>query len=207
MRRFIILISVLLLTACQSTRTQGVSFIDPDFRGPTFRSLVVEGQADLGERQALEFAASDMLYANGVKGIPAIKLIPPTKQWSEKQRKREAVKSGADGILVIALVDKDVVSSRSYAGGPYYDAGFYGGRHHSGVGVGVGFPIGSPFPDYRELRAEEGTYQATLYSLPGFNTVWTGEFKTRGPYEMEYDVISENVAKQVVARLRADGVI
>jgi hypothetical protein len=210
MRRFLFISMFLLLTACQSTRTQGVSFVDPDYRGAPLRSLVVEAQADLAERQALEFAASDALYAAGAEGIPAIKLIPPTRQTTQSQRKSAAVKTGAEAVLVIEALKREVVSSRTYTGGPFYDAGFgYGGHHHrhSGFGVGVGFPIGSPYPDTRELRAEEGTYRATLYLLPGLDSVWTGEFKTRGPYGLSYEKIGENVAGQVVARLRADGMI
>lgn len=196
------MVLALTLAACApATRTSGASAIDPGWRGPLFTSLVVESESGLQERDIIERAAAARLAEAGVRTELSLNVTPPTREYSVAARKRAMSATGLQGLLVITPAGKRVVEE--YIPGSVYPRGYGGfGYRHDHYGFG-GFDYDPPML----LREPEASYLATIYLLPQFEKVWTGEFETRGGNGMNFDTVAARFAVALVGRLSDDGMI
>lgn len=202
---FFVLIAILALAACApTTRTSGASAIDPGWRGPVFASLVVEAESGLQERDIIERAAAVRLTAAGVQAALSLGLTPPTRDYSVTERKKAMAASGLQGLLVITPAGKRVVED--YIPATMTPTGYGGFRHHRDHGI-WGYGTGFDYEPAMILREPEARYIASIYALPGFEKVWTGDFETRGSNGMDFNAVAGRFANAVVERLAHDGMI
>ena len=199
--------AMLCATACApQTSTMGSSIIDPAYRGGPFRSLVVEAEAGLQERDIIESTASHWLNQAGVPAQVSLALLPPTREPTVTERRRAMAGSGAQGLLLVTPVQKEVI--RDYIPPSHFPIYGYGshGRRHDHFGIGTGFGFGHYDPGV-VLHEPQARYEASLYTLPQFTRVWTAELSTRGASGMDFNAVAERFAGALVQRLAQDGMI
>lgn len=199
-----LLIFVLVLASCaQVTRTSGSGFVDPAYRGRMFTSMIVDARTNnLAERHAIENSAANALECAGLGTGTAMDIVPPTRERGENFHRRQIMNTGASSVLEIIpgqrRIIRDYIRGSHYASfDPYRDRWehrFYNQRH---------------FHDDPPLILEEPEvdYQITLYSLPHYDVVWTGDFTTRGPTGMRFDEVGARFGREVVEKMAQSGLI
>lgn len=203
-----VIVGFCLLTACaQTTNTKSTSFFDPAYQGQNFSSIIVSAEGlGLSERHAIEGEAVNALRAQGIRAMAGGTLFPPTRDYTNDAKRRMANETGYEAVLTITNISKDIhhdfVESAPFEprGSVYGGSGYYG----SGVGVGLGFPLGRSGTVYKE---PEATYRASLHKLPSYQKLWIGEFSTRGPNGMEWSDVGRNFADYLVRKMVSDGLI
>lgn len=197
----------LIVAACAPLiTTSGSSATDPAYRGGVFRTLAVEAEAGLQEREAIERSAITALQQSGVAARASLDIIPPTREYGQAGRRRAMIATGAQGLLVITPGRKQVIED--YIPPSYFPRyGGYGHYHpHDRFGDRFGFGAGFYEPG-TILRQPQANYAASIYALPGFERVWTAELTTRGTYDMDFNTLGARFAEGLVARLVQDGMI
>ena len=206
--RFFMVIAVLALGSCaQQTSTIGSSVVDPAYRGGPFRSLVVETEAGLQERDIIENTAAHWLAQAGVPAQASLALLPPTREISLTERRRVMAGSGAQGLLLVTPIKKEVI--RDYIPPSHFPVygGYSHGHRHDSFGFGTGFGFGHYYDPGVILHEPQARYAASLYTLPGFTRIWTAELSTRGASGMDFNAVAERFAGALVDRLVQDGMI
>jgi len=204
----VLIASFCLLAACaQTTNTKSTSFFDPAYQGQNFTSIIVSAEGmGLSERHAIEGEAVNALRAQGIRAMAGGTLFPPTREYSNDAKRRMANETGYEAVLTIENISKDIhhdfVESAPFEprGSVYGGSGYYG----SGVGVGLGFPLGRSGTVYRE---PEATYKASLHKLPSYQNLWIAEFSTRGPDGMDWFDVGKNFADYLFRKMASDGLI
>ncbi|MDB5491319.1 MAG: hypothetical protein JWO78_1168 [Micavibrio sp.] len=208
MKRMILalcLMGAAVLAACApTTQTTGASFTDPAYRGQRFASLVVEAdKAGLQERQAIENGTAQALRKSGVNARTSLELLPPTREYSDSAVRQALGQTGAQGVIEIIPAAKQI---RERYFPPTYHAGIAHGRYGTGFGGGMMFGPGFYDPGYT-VDEPRVTYNVTLYAVPGYRKVWTGEFRTDGSGGMDYGDVGSHFGSALVQRLQQDGLI
>ncbi|MCZ2204275.1 hypothetical protein [Bartonella sp. A05] len=122
MKKFILLLCLLMLTACNNvaTQTQLSGIVDPNYRGNfQTRKMVVLGVGmPTHEQKILEDTLAKSLVKYDTQILRGLDIFPPTRGYSEKDiykiaESREIYKiaenQGADTILIISAYDRDVL--------------------------------------------------------------------------------------------------
>jgi hypothetical protein len=184
-----------LLAACASTRLVD-AWKDPAFAGPPFKQLLVFGVSNSDvNRRVFEDGFVRALQASGTGGVPANTVLPE-KGSIPNDRVTEAMqKTGSDGVLVtrVLRVKRDVQVTGGYGPG-YYGrgwGGYYGGAWAS-------MP-----PDVNVYDVL--TLESTLWNIKADKPVWTGTSEVTDPSNVQS--ATDEVAKVLIARMKADGVI
>ena len=196
---------LLLLAACgQVTATRGASFVDPAFRGTVFNSIVVDTRSgNLTERQAIEHSAAETLGRAGTQGIPALSVVPPTRDYGETVRRRNIMNSGAQAVLEIIPRERRIVES--YMPGTQYRDLRRGHGHRWNRDAYWDDPFYYDPPLI--LEEPEARYEVTLYTLPKYTIAWTADITTRGPTGMTFDEVGANFGREIIERLAKDGLV
>ncbi|MGE4312781.1 MAG: hypothetical protein AB7E85_00745 [Pseudobdellovibrionaceae bacterium] len=215
-----LLLSALFMAACaRTTQTSGTSVLDPDYKGQKIRHVLVSAEGmGLSEQRAIEAASVQDFSARGIQAMAGESVFIPTRHYTDAAKRKEAVKSGADYVLTIVATGRKVHHVRTYPDddfgyGPRVGVGAYGGSS-SGVGVGLGFPMGGRryadeggFVGGTDFAEPEAAYRAELIRLPDFQRLWIGEFTTRGPDRMSWNRLGEAFAAQLIKKLSDDGLL
>lgn len=190
------------LAACgPTTKTSGASFIDPSWRGESFRYLIVDADApNLGERLSIENAAAAALREQGIHAQTSILVIPPTRAHDETTRQRIFMNSGADGVL-------EIDSARKWTETEYFPGTYLEPRQRSHGRRGHYFYEPAYYDPPMILREPHASYRATLRRLPRYGAVWTGDFEIEGPSYMDFSELGARFGVETVNRLLQDGVI
>lgn len=207
MRALVLALTVLLLGACVQTRVAG--YVDPAYRGgAAIRSVAVAAETPrLGERQALESAAVAELTANGVRAVRMIDLVPPTRPGGPAAEAAAIRTAGVRAVLRIAVDQRATVARYlppTYVGDPFYGyGGFwpYGGPWYGRTAF-AGPVTGGSWVDEPAAR-----YEARLQEAGNGTVIWTGEATARGNSSSDFADLAARAAKDLVARLRQDGII
>jgi hypothetical protein len=194
-RRRLYIMSALLLAACASTPSLTASWRDPTLAGPLPGKLIVVGvtQSDTARRvfedgfaQALRTVGRDTLASHTVAG--------ESGQISDERMKQAVIASGAAGVFTarVAHVDQkvDVVPGMAPA---YAGRGFYGW-------YGSAWAMSQP----EVMQYQEATIETTLWDVKTDRVVWTGTTRTT---ETNPAKVTEGLAKVLIDKMRADGVI
>jgi hypothetical protein len=201
MKKILCAILALSLAGCaQTTITSGASFIDPAWSGRPLSPVVVDAVgADLNERHALETMAVAALQASGTEAQGGMNIVLPTRDYGESARRREIMNTGAAGVLEILPQEKRI--EQEYVPGTYFPGRYHSYGHHGGF-----YEPG--FYDSGFLRQEpHAYYKATLYTLPKYKAIWTGDFETVGPTGMDFNEVAARFAEQLVKKMQSDGVV
>lgn len=210
----------LMLAACaRTTQTKATTTLDPDYQGGKIHTVLVSVEgAGLAEQKAIETQAALSFQKYGVQTVQGEDLFLPTRRYSDADKRKLAVKSGMDYVLTIVPTDRKIhhvntPADDDFLYSPRVGVGAYGGSR-SGVGVGVGVPIGhwggadeGGFIGGTQFLEPEQSYRAELSTLPKLERIWIGEFSTRGPDRMSWEKIGSAFAEQLVKQLREDGLL
>lgn len=197
----LMMLAVPILAACQTTNTNAASFVDPAWDGRRAGFVLVEvRQADLRERAAIEHASVAALREAGIGAAASMDIFLPTRTYSASERRQLARSSGADSVITIEPTGKTIERDYTPPARPYGGFGWgSGGYRYSTVGVGI---------DTGLLREEPvATYRASLAPLGDEKIIWVGDFVTRGPTGMRFDIVGERFARYLVRQLKQDGMI
>lgn len=99
----------LAITGCPIARTELSGFIDPDFEDHSAYTtiLVKTNEEDLQVRLSVETIYSNLLKAKyDCTAYSAIKLMPPTKEYSAAEESKLYKKFGIDAVLQVATTQK-----------------------------------------------------------------------------------------------------
>jgi hypothetical protein len=204
MKAILAISALLMLAACaQVTATRGASFTDPGYNGPLFNSIVVDTRTgNLAERQAIEASAVATLQSTGASAIPGMNVVPPTRDTGETTRRRKIMNTGAQGVLEIEPREHQIIPS--YMPGTQY-RDFRHHRHSWNRDAYWDDPFYYDPP--MVLEEPEVRYEATLYTLPHYDKVWTADISTRGPTGMSYEEVGGNFGRELIERLAKDGLV
>ncbi|OWJ65240.1 hypothetical protein [Inquilinus limosus] len=211
MRALVLALTALLLGACVQTRVAG--YVDPAYRGgAAIRSIAVAAQTPrLAEREALESAAVAELTANGVHAVRMIDLVPPTRPGGPAAEAAAIRTTGVRAVLRIAVDQRATVTRYippTYLGDPFFYGygGGYGGFWPYGGWYGrpafAGPVTGGGWVDEPAAR-----YEARLQESGSGTVIWTGEATARGNSSSDFADLAARAAKDLVARLKQDGLV
>jgi len=183
-----------LLAGCATVELAD-SWKDPEFAGPALRKMLVVGVAQSEtNRRLFEDSFSQTLRAAGVTAVPSYTLIPAGAAPGSDQVRDAVAKTGTDAVIVtrVQRAERRVeVTPTYYQTGPYR-AGFYGW-----YGASAAPPM---VTQYDVL-----TLETTLWQVKGEKVVWGGTSKLIEPQDIPK--VTEELAKLLIAKMRADGVL
>lgn len=197
---FIALASGLLAGCAPATRLTN-AWVDPSYKGPPFRNVLVLGiSQNAGERRTFEDEFSAKLRAVGVKAVPGYTMLPEDGPVPKDVLEGVMKKMGADGAIVARVLNVDqrtayspgyvtVIPSVGYARGFY---GFYGSA------LAIATP---PAPyQYEVVVVETSLWQARDGTL-----VWSATTQTTDPGELRKEIAG--YAQIIIGALRERGLI
>lgn len=211
MRALVLALTALLLGACVQTRVAG--YVDPAYRGgPAIGSIAVAAETPrLAEREALESAAVAELAANGVRAVRMIDLVPPTRPGGPAAEAAAIRTSGVRAVLHIAVEQRAVVARYlppTYVGDPFFYGygGGYGGFWPYGGWYGRP-AFGGPVTGGSWVDEPAARYAARLQEAGSDTVIWTGEATAKGNSNSDFADLATRTAKELVGRLKQDGLI
>jgi hypothetical protein len=157
-------------------------------------AIVMAKQESL--RRSGEANLADVLDKAGLQGVPAYMLANEVELLDEGKAKRVIDASGAVAAVVVRPMgkEKEISSTPSYYGSPYY-GGFYGGYY--------GYGWGGAWGGY-SVRTDTYVFVETLiYDLRTNKLVWAGQTKTMNPADVEGFI--GDLAKAVRGELQKAG--
>jgi len=190
------------LAACSSTKLK-TRWKDEQYTGPAFSSIFIIGMVkDDVSRRYLEDSLVSRLEKDGVKGIPAYRLMPSPVDLDEEAEIREAVgQTEADAVLIVTLtgVDKQerVVPPRvdyvpamgmGYGMYPYYMSSYQAVYQ----------------PGYTTIDTLIGMEQK-LFSVATEKLVWAGQ--TEAVNAPSRDKVVGEMADLLIADLKKSGLV
>ncbi|QJR14316.1 hypothetical protein [Usitatibacter palustris] len=169
---------------------------DPAHAGAFKQILVVGVSKSDSSRRVFEDGFSAALRASGTGASPSYAVLPETGQVSNERLDEAVKKAGADAVLVTRLlrVKKDVNVSPGYMAPGFYGRGyrgFYGGAY-------MAMP-----PDVNVY--EIMTIELTLFNMKTDKPAWSGTSEVTEPGSVAK--ATEDLAKVMIAKMKADGVI
>jgi len=200
MKRPLIVLLVLLLSACVTNVQVTNSWRDADYRGGIFRRVLVMGFGDDGaNRRVFEDQFVAVLRAAGVDAVPSYTLVSGLSASDLPRVKEVVARSGADGVLTTRLVGVDRRVG-VYPAQPvfvpavgYRRGGFYG--YYSSVVV-------MPPSTY---NYDVVTLETNLWQVVGERLVWSGSTESFAPDNVRE--ASAEFADVIVKALRAQGLL
>lgn len=201
-KRRLLFFSVLLpiLSGCASTDLTN-SWKNPHYSGaPLTKVLVVGVSSQTSVRRSFEETFAQSLAKQGVQAIPSYTLIPADGQIPEDALQKAVQESGADGVLITRMVDRQTEISVSPASTapPAYDMHrqYYG--YYTGAWTGYYEPQMVQATEY--IVAE-----TTLFRADVSEPVWSGTSRTIKPGDVRK--ATQAFAKVMIAAMRKKGLI
>ncbi len=188
-----------LLASCASTHI--TAFKDPDFVGKSFhRILVIAPFSDLEYRDTAEKAFIFWFSEFSVDAISSIRIMPPTRDYSNEEFNNVLSKNKIEAVLVITLTD--AFTSEAYVpGSSRTDAkatlmGNYI-QYSSQTRQSPGYFISKPRVKF-ELR---------LFDVASGKTAWIASSFTKGNALAGFGTLMSSLANNTAFQLRYDGLL
>lgn len=111
-KALLLIVPVFLLASCITTNT--TSFVDPNYKLGTYKIRKVVVKADstsLEEILLAENALTEKFKSLRVDAIKYVDLIPPTRNYSDKETAKIIASTGADSLFIIIAGTKSEVES------------------------------------------------------------------------------------------------
>ncbi|UKJ06334.1 hypothetical protein [Solitalea lacus] len=195
------IISSIILSAC-SPATKVTATWKANDATKTYKNLfIVAVSKNLAYRKTVEDKMATALAAQGATVTKSTSVLSPemTKEKIDKEKLLQKFReAGCDGIIAIALVNKDsetryVPGTTTYAPGGYYGSfwGYYGG-------------VGVYDPGY---YTTDKTYylETNLYDVNSEKLVWSAQSETLNPSNIDKN--ATEFADLIVAKMVSEGVI
>lgn len=198
LRLLVVLASLALLAACQTTSIQSAWF-DSTYQGGPFRKVVVlASDGTTADSRVFEDIFVARLQAAGVQAVPGYTTIPADARRAEGPFSAAVQATGADGVILVRLLRVDTktqVSTMMVPGpmvGPW--GGFYG-PYFAG-----GFYAVPDVTQYDVASVETNVYATATKSL-----VWAATTQTVNPTTVAKE--APGYADLIIAQLRARGLV
>jgi len=197
MKKFILLVLTLSLSACISTQVR--DFTDPDYISFSSNKLLVESPNHLFEK-----SFSDELKNINIIYAPSSQLFMPTRSYTANEKLEIMKKHSFDSLLTISISGDNQSSNvvgyntNSYASANAYSTG-YGNAYATGSGTSTTVPI---VAHKRNTQA-----QAKLYDIKTGRVIWVGNLDTSasGSLYMSNSTTVDSMTNEIVASLLKKG--
>ncbi|MBL8539891.1 MAG: hypothetical protein JNK68_05915 [Betaproteobacteria bacterium] len=199
LRPLFLLCTALVLAACASTTIRSAWFDTSYTGGPMKRIVVVGVGGQVADRRVFEDSFAAQLQAAGVEGIPGYTVASDETRMNDAAFAAAVEKSGADGLLVVRLLNVDTrtqVSTAMVPGpavwGPWgpYGGGFYG-------------PMW--FPATQVNQFDVAQVESSLYDTKTRRLIWSATTETINPAAVAQE--TPRFAAVIIGQLRARGLI
>jgi len=200
--RIPLLATVLLAALCGCATTELTNtWKDPQYRGGPVKKIMVVGISNqVSARRTFEDAFAEILKTNGVEAVPSHTAVPEDGQMAEDKLRAAVEQSGADGVLITRMVEKqtEITHTPEALMPPSIGArrSYYG--YYGGAWIGYYEPATVQTFDY--IVAE-----TTLFVAANPQPVWSGTTRTMESKDIR--AATEGFAKPVIAALKKEGLI
>jgi hypothetical protein len=190
-----------LLAGCAPATRLTNAWVDPSYRGPPFRSILVLGiSQNPGERRTFEDEFSAKLRGAGVNAVPGYTVLPEDGKVEKSVLEAALKKIGADGAIVarVLAVDRRTAYSPGYVTvipSVGYARGFYG---FYGSAMAISTP---PTPYQYDVVVVE----TSLWQTHDGTLVWSATTQTTDPGELRKEIAG--YADIIIGALRERGLI
>ncbi len=210
MKKIIIILSIafvlsILISSCVSTET--TSFVDPSFKGKKFQKICVLADFnDLKYKQKLEREFLEIFKDNNINAVSGTQLFPPTREWTQEQMQDILVKDAVDGYLLVSWKDKNIHDT--YKPGQAITETKGEVKKKDGKDVYTEKTVTSHTSGTVE-REFKSFFEAKLIDINSKNNAWIAtSYSSSGEwFGSDYDLIMESYAKDIVKKLKEDGLI
>jgi hypothetical protein len=192
----LILAGLVLVAGCATTRLVD-TWKDPAFTGPAFKKMLVVGVTNSdSNRRVFEDGFARALQAAGTAGAPSYPSIPQKGAITNVQLDEAVKATGADSVLVtrVLRVKRDVNVTPGYVSPGFYGRGW--GGYYGGAWAAMP-------PDVNVYDVL--TIESTLFNARTDKPVWSGTNEVTDPRSVQ--AATEEIAKNLVTKMKADGVI
>ncbi|MXV51156.1 hypothetical protein GS399_09260 [Pedobacter sp. HMF7647] len=202
------LIISLVMSACSSTTSVTGSYKDPSFTAATeFKKIFVAGlTSNVPARQKIETSMAEAITSRGFAAVKSLDVFTPDFQSSSGSKSdlvlQKIRETGSDGILTVALVNKETesryVPGSAYPVGAYPYYGTFGGYWGNFYGAGMYDP---------GYYTTDKTYyvETNLYDAKTEKIVWSAQSQTMNPSNI--DDFLAGYKKALAKQLAKDGLI
>lgn len=173
----------LILTSCASSTKIVNQWVNPEYRAPNFKRIVVVGvtkQPSL--RRTFEDEFVSRLATEGVDAVPSYRYIPEDGEVAEARLQEAVRQANADAALITRLVTvekKTAVVPGFYQPAPALTFGFYPGY--------TAFWHGYYEPP-RVYQYDVYISETSLYDLRRNQLVWSGIVQTTEPRDINKEI-------------------
>jgi hypothetical protein len=196
--RWSVVTALVSLSACATTKVTSVR--DPEAAAAYDNILIFAPLRDLDLRSRLENAFVSRLRDCGVRALPAVSVLPPTREYNGAEVGEILRKEGVDAVLLVRLLGAS--TEQTYIPPVWITSG--SASVNSGLAtfssqtyqVG-GFSLPSP-----RLR-----YELRLVDVATGKTAWLGTSLTRGDAFTDTSVLFASLATEAIQKMRADLVV
>jgi len=198
--RIPLLTTVLLAALCGCATTELTNtWKDPQYRGGPVKKIMVVGISNQASaRRTFEDAFAEILKANGVEAVPSYTVVPEDGQMAEDKLRTAVEQSGADGVLITRMVERQTKTTITPAAPMPIGArrSYYG--YYSGAWIGYYEP--ATVHQFEYIVAE-----TTLFVAANPQPVWSGTTRTMESKDIR--AATEGFAKPVIGALKKEGLI
>lgn len=187
------------LMGCAKTKVSTVR--NPELYDAKFENiLVVVPFTDIGLRRQTEDIFVSKFYSSDMKAMSSLEIMPPIKEYNDKELMGILDKNKIDGILTIAL--KDYWTSKSYvpkSSSTQGSANLYGNSLY-----------------YKSYTQEYGGYyvskpnvifETRLFDRKSGQVAWLVSSTTSGNAFADYGNLANSLAKKVVSELKKEDML
>ena len=201
MRRFGLLLVVIVLSGCASTKIR--SFVDPDFRDKVYdRILIAPMYTDLEQRETAEAKFVDAFGASLVECVPSLTVMLPTRKYTDDQLFTLLSDREIDAVLFVRQTDyyEDVSSTTTTRGTLSANTFYYGQTANTYGRV-------RSTSRTRQIRKPRVRHELNVFDVTTRRMAWLGTSFTRGNAYARFKHLIESVAEDAVDALLDDGLI
>lgn len=187
-------LALLALVGCASTTLRD-SWTDPDFRGGSFRKILVVGvHPNATERRVFEDLLAEQIAATGAQAIVGYRAIPPGTKMEEQVWNAAVEASGADALMLVRLVRMDrrtSVTTTVVPAAPVYGYGW--GYYNAWVAV----------PEVRQY--DIATVETRVFDVRSRKLVWSAMTETFEPTSVAKE--TPGFARVILTELARRGLV
>lgn len=201
------MIALVLLAGCAITSMTSVR--DPAFQSRAFRRIVVVAPfTDLEKKANAENSFVAALQARGAQAMPAMTVLPPTRDYSNEDINAALQASGANGVLFVTLTDASVFSTYVPGSTTTTGTGYGTATSHGGTTTGtVNWTATTRQNPGYYINKPRVRFEVRLVDVATGSTAWLGTSLTRGNAFARWDTLMYSLASEAAARLAADGLV
>jgi hypothetical protein len=206
MKKSLMLAAILVVAACGSTTSITGSYKAPGVGEVGYKKVFVSALNDkIAVRQSVESEIANYLNSKGYTAVKSTDIFPANFHSSGNDKDKDAVlkairETNADGILTLALVNKENETRYVPGSGGYPVGGYYGT-----FGAYYGYGYNSFYSPGYYTNDKIYYVETNLYDAKTENLVWSAQSKTVNPSSI--DDFMKGYEKAIAEQLIKDGLV